>query len=549
MKKMFIFIVFVLLIMLLSFFYLKEYLNIDFWISTLNESREFISKNFISSSIIFLFIHFVLAALPVPWISSLSMIGGLLFGFKYSVIYSLVMTALGGAASLLIMRYFLYDFVKDKYKNYQMKYLSNDKNNIKTLISLRVIPVIPFFLVNAISAISSIRIFDFVWASVIGRMPIILLYSYIGDQIQLVNTVEDLFSKKILILFFMIALLPWGIDVILKRIYRIGFLLIFVLMFFTETLSAQSTIYDYTISAVVADKTIQVQNLTQAKDIKINDVFAVFSHDSHEVLGYAEVSKVNSDTDFFEAIVETHQQSGMIRTGNYLVKLNLSTVKNSIPARLELLSYSKRKVAAKYRHLVYTGFFLGQTAQPLLRKEYIVGPSFFAFGYRDYLQFHTSVLNTFFGTPNIGYKFLLGRSSDFALAFSQEFNYYPDAGRTYHEFSFHLDTYSNSKFLSYSKLKFSTKRPDTKTLTSNDGYTSDLSTELQLAYGYMTDSWNRFIFGPKVDFEKKVVGGSVGYYYIDKEFHMLLGASANNFSEAKLGKDGYILNLDFWWRF
>lgn len=30
---------------------------------------------------------------------------------------------------------------------------------------------------------------------------------------------------------------------------------------------------------------------------------------------------------------------------------------------------------------------------------------------------------------------------------------------------------------------------------------------------------------------------------------MLVGASANNFSEAELGKNGYILNLDFWWRF
>ena len=70
-----------------------------------------------------------------------------------------------------------------------------------------------------------------------------------------------------------------------------------------------------------------------------------------------------------------------------------------------------------------------------------------------------------------------------------------------------------------------------------------------MAYGYVADNWNRIIFGPKVDFEKKKVGGSVGYYVIDKEFHMLIGASANDFSEAKLGREGYIFNLDFWWRF
>lgn len=551
MKKILIFIIIVMLILGLSSLYLKEYLSIEFWMNGLSTWRIFIGENFKLASFVFLTAHFFIAALPVPWVSTLSMIGGLLFGAKYSILYSILMTAVGGAVSFLWMKYFLHDYVKEKYGHYYKKYLSDEKNNIKVLISLRIFPIIPFFMVNAISSLSSIKLFDFIWASVVGRLPIIILYSYIGGEVHNVTHIKDLISTKILFLFAVMAVFPWVLDFMMKKIKGLGIVILFIvtLVLFTNRAYAQSTLYDYTISAVVADKVVQVQNLAKSQDINVNDVFAIFSHESHDVLGYAEVSKVDPDTDFFEAVVETHHQSGMIRTGNYLVRLNLSTVKNSIPARIELLSYSKRKVAAKYRHMVYTGFFLGQTAQPLLRKEYIVGPSFFAYGYRDYLQFHTNVLNTFFGTPNIGYKFLLGRSSDFALAFSQEFNYYPDARRTYHEFSIHLDTYSNSKFLSYSKLKFSTKRPETKTLTNNEGYTSDLSTELQLAYGYMTDNWNRFIFGPKVDFEKKVVGGSVGYYYIDKEFHILIGASANDFSEAKLGKDGYILNLDFWWRF
>lgn len=551
MKKIALFIIIVVLILGLSSFYLKEYLSIEYWASGVGEWRRTIDENFKLASVAFLLAHFLIAALPIPWVSTLSMIGGLLFGAKYSILYSVLMTAVGGGVSFLWMKYFLHDYVKEKYGHYYKKYLSNEKNNIKVLISLRIFPIIPFFMVNAISSLSSIRLIDFIWASVVGRLPIIVLYSYIGGEVHNVSHVKDLISTKILFLFAVMAIFPWALDFMMKKMKAINFLLFLTILLSLRSnhIFAQSTLYDYTISAVVADKVVQIQNIAKSQDVNVNDVFAIFSHESHDVLGYAEVSKVNPESEFFEALVETHHQSGMIRSGNYLVKLNLSTVKNSVPARIELLSYSKRKVAAKYRHMVYTGFFLGQTAQPLLKKEFIVGPSFFAYGYRDSLQFHTSVLNTFFGTPNIGYKFLFGRSADFALAFSQEFNYYPDARRTYHEFSFHLDTYSNSKFLSYSKLKFSTKRPETKTLTSNDEYMSDLSTELQLAYGYMTDTWNRFIFGPKVDFEKKVVGGSVGYYYIDKEFHMLIGASANDFSEAKLGKDGYILNLDFWWRF
>lgn len=490
MKKIIIFTLIVAIVLTLSVFYLKSYLTVEFWLNRLNYFHSFIENNYRMASFYFLLAHFLVAAFPIPWVSSLSMIGGLLFGAGYSILFSVLMTALGGAVSFLWMKYFLHEHVSKRYGHYYKKYLSDNTNNIKSLITLRILPIIPFFVVNAIFSLSTIKLFDFVWASVVGRLPIIILYSYVGSRISSVKNINDLINTNTIGLLTALAVIPWVLDWLAKKKNRLSILFVCSSAFLMSGTSiAQSTIYDYTISAVVGDKTIQIQNLSGSKDIKINDIFAIFSHDSHDVLGYAEVSDVSVETDFFEAIVETHHQSGMVRTGNYLVKLNLATVKNSIPARLELLSYSKRKVAAKYRHMVYTGFFLGQTAQPLLRKEFIVGPSFFAYGYRDYLQFHTSVLNTFFGTPNIGYKFLLGRSSDFALAFSQEFNYYPDARRTYHEFSFHLDTYSNSKFLSYSKLKLSTKRPDTKTLTNNEGYTSDISTELQLAYGYMTDSF------------------------------------------------------------
>ncbi len=328
------------------------------------------------------------------------------------------------------------------------------------------------------------------------------------------------------------------------------FLTLFFCIFLSKVSFADSTLYDFTVSDIVSDQVIQIQNMSKTVDVKVGDLFAIYSHVTSNVIGYAEVTKISDFGDFLEAKVSTHHQSGLVRPGNYLVRLDLSKADNPIPARIELLTYSNRKIASKYRHMVYTGFFLGQTAQTLIKKEVILGPSFFAYGLSERLQLHSNVLNSFFAIPNIGYKFLLMRNQEFALAFSQEVNYSTENRRSYHEFSFHLDTYSNSKFLSFAKLKLFTKRPETRSLAANsEEYFNDLSTELQLAYGYVADNWNRIIFGPKVDFEKQKVGGSVGYYFIDKEFHMLIGVSANDFSTTRLGRDGYIFNLDFWWRF
>ena len=73
--------------------------------------------------------------------------------------------------------------------------------------------------------------------------------------------------------------------------------------------------------------------------------------------------------------------------------------------------------------------------------------------------------------------------------------------------------------------------------------------EFSFSYGYLLDNWNRIIFGPKIDVNKEKVGGSIGYYIIQKEFHTLIGVTANDFSHFRIGKDGYLINLDFWWRF
>ena len=550
MKKTFVFLIVCTAALLLSLLLLKDYFNLNFWIENFQNLKIYVDNHFFQASLIFVFIHFLMALLPIPWLSTLSIIGGLFFGAQASILYSVLMTIVGGTLSFLLMRYFLRDFIKLKFSKIQNKYMSNESDNIRTLISLRIFPLLPFFVVTAISSLSKIRLINFLWASPLGRIPIIVIYSYFGEKLMEVKTLDGAMNFHTLVILLLLSVIPWALKYF-SRFYmkKIIWPIFFLLSFMTFELRAESTINDFTISAVVSDDFVQIQDMSQSRDIKLNDMFAIYSHETHQVLGYAEVTKVENGTDFFEAKVETHHQSGMIRPGNYLVRLDLSSVNNSIPARIELLSYSKRKVASKYRHLVYTGFFLGQTAQPLLKNEFIIGPSFMAYGYQDRLQFHTNVLNSFFGTPNVGYKFLFGRNSDYAFSFSQEFNYYPDAHKTYHEFSFHLDMYSNSKFVSYGKLKLFTKRPETKTLTNSDEYVSDLSTELQLAYGYVADNWNRIIFGPKVDFEKKKVGGSVGYYVIDKEFHMLIGASANDFSEATLGREGYILNLDFWWRF
>jgi uncharacterized membrane protein YdjX (TVP38/TMEM64 family) len=58
-----------------------------------------------------------------------------------------------------------------------------EKHPFLTILMARLIPVIPQVLVNIYPAISSIRLLTYVWASVLGKIPGILLFSFIGKSL------------------------------------------------------------------------------------------------------------------------------------------------------------------------------------------------------------------------------------------------------------------------------------------------------------------------------------------------------------------------------
>jgi uncharacterized membrane protein YdjX (TVP38/TMEM64 family) len=56
--------------------------------------------------------------------------------------------------------------------------------DFKTILSLRVMPIAPFQLINYGAGISSVRWCDFFWATLIGTLPGTFFYTYIGSHLH-----------------------------------------------------------------------------------------------------------------------------------------------------------------------------------------------------------------------------------------------------------------------------------------------------------------------------------------------------------------------------
>ena len=63
------------------------------------------------------------------------------------------------------------------------------KDGIYYLFSLRLLPLIPFFIVNLVMGVTSVRIKTFFWVSQLGMLPATLLFTNAGSQLNNINSI------------------------------------------------------------------------------------------------------------------------------------------------------------------------------------------------------------------------------------------------------------------------------------------------------------------------------------------------------------------------
>ncbi|MPQ45220.1 TVP38/TMEM64 family protein, partial [Clostridium tarantellae] len=137
--------------------------------------------------------------------SILAISGGMMFGLMNGYIYTTIGALLGSSISFYISRLLGRTIVKKvfekKLKN--IEDLINKKGFIMILI-LRLIPLFPFDLISYGSGLTSIKFKDYFFATLIGTIPGILVFTNIGAQC--VNIGQTTFYMSIVALIVLVSL-------------------------------------------------------------------------------------------------------------------------------------------------------------------------------------------------------------------------------------------------------------------------------------------------------------------------------------------------------
>jgi uncharacterized membrane protein YdjX (TVP38/TMEM64 family) len=203
-----------------AFFYfdLERFLSLD----ALKENRDhlllFTESHYAASVALFILVYIAVTGLSLPGAVILTLAGGFLFGSIPATLCVNVGATIGATLAFLAARYVLREWVEHKFGRW-LKPLQQGfaKNAFSYLLTLRLIPIFPFFVINLVSGLTRMSVGTYVAATALGIIPGSFVYAYGGRQLGTINSLKEVASPNVLAAFVLLGLLAL-VPVIYKKV-------------------------------------------------------------------------------------------------------------------------------------------------------------------------------------------------------------------------------------------------------------------------------------------------------------------------------------------
>ncbi len=190
------------------YFDLGWYLSLESLKTNRDRLLLFTEEHYLASVAIFIGSYCLLVSASLPGAMFFTLAGGFLFGSLLGTVYINLGATSGATLAFLSARYLFRDWIEAKFGGWVGPFQEGfAKNAFSYLITIRLIPVAPFFIVNALSGLTKVSLSTYVTATAIGIIPGTFVYAYAGRQLGTINSLKEIASPNVLIAFTLLGLL------------------------------------------------------------------------------------------------------------------------------------------------------------------------------------------------------------------------------------------------------------------------------------------------------------------------------------------------------
>ncbi len=206
----------ILLILLAAAIIFAKVYDIDDYLTfeNLKMNREalkgFVKEHYALSAIGYISLY-ISTAFFIPGAIPLTIAGGFLFGVFWGTVYVCIGAVTGAALAFFSARHLMGNWLQQRYRNQLIKFNEViSGRGYYYLLLLRIVPVLPFFLVNYLAGITRIPFRIFMLTLLIAVIPGAVVFTFAGRQLAAIESINDIFSAEMLMAFLLLVIVAFS---------------------------------------------------------------------------------------------------------------------------------------------------------------------------------------------------------------------------------------------------------------------------------------------------------------------------------------------------
>jgi pyruvate/2-oxoglutarate dehydrogenase complex dihydrolipoamide dehydrogenase (E3) component/uncharacterized membrane protein YdjX (TVP38/TMEM64 family) len=208
-KKILLLVAVVLAIGAFFVFDLGRFLSLDYLKSSQAAFAELYASQPLKVAGAYLLIYVAATALSLPGAAIITLAGGAIFGLWWGTLIVSFASSIGATLAFLVSRFVLGSTVEAKFgKRLAEINRGVEKDGAFYLFTLRLIPVVPFFLINLLMGLTKMKALTFYWVSQIGMLAGTVVYVNAGTQLAQIESLKGILSPGLIGSFVLLGIFP-----------------------------------------------------------------------------------------------------------------------------------------------------------------------------------------------------------------------------------------------------------------------------------------------------------------------------------------------------
>ena len=163
-------------------------------------------------------LYVAVTGLSIPGATPMSLVYGWLFGFWTAVVLVSFASTTGASIAFLMSRYLIGGWVQNRFSERLVAFnRAMEREGAFYLFTLRLVPAVPFFVINVVMGLTKIRLRTFWWVSQLAMLPATCIFIWAGASAPSLAAIQVRGVKSVLSLNVVLALAALGLFPLAAR--------------------------------------------------------------------------------------------------------------------------------------------------------------------------------------------------------------------------------------------------------------------------------------------------------------------------------------------